>query len=116
MIYWAPEPDAPIEPEFDLEFESDIMTLSRIKDCMWGQTNTYVGKNADWWAESAQVALDDLTTAGPVSASLLICDSGNVINKVVGATLVNEVKCILDRASLGQLEAWGMAHIVRWIE
>ena len=37
MIYWAPEPDAPIEPEFDIEFESDIMTLSRIKDCLADQ-------------------------------------------------------------------------------
>ena len=115
MIYWGVVPDAPIEPEFDLEFESDIMTLSRIKDCMSGQ-GTFLGMDGDQWAEAARCACDDVTLENSYWATLLICDSTYELNRLVGLALVEQVKDILDRASLDQLESWGMAHIVRWIE
>lgn len=116
MIYWAPEPDAPIEPEFNIEFESDIMTLSRIKDCMSARSAKFLGMDGDQWAEAARCACDDVTLENSYWATLLICDSTYELNRLVGLALVEQVKDILDRASLEQLEAWGMAHIVRWIE
>lgn len=116
MIYWSPEPDPPYkDAQFDIEYESNVMILSRIKDCLSGQGD-FLGLDSSQWAEAARCASDDVTLENDYYATLLICDSTYELNRLVGLALVDQVHDILDRANLDQLEAWGMAHIVRWIE